>query len=295
MTKPSPLIGILLMLLATAVLASKDGLAKTFLDQVGPFQIIWIQFTGTFFIMALICIPKYGWRVFLPKPAVGQFVRGALNAAAIATLYWALTYIPLADGVAMFMFAPAVVTLLSPFLLGEKIGPLRVLAVAVGFCSVLIILKPGFGGNPHGYYIGMASGFLMGLYFIANRRLAGSQPPLLNVTHNALTGALALTPFLQLFWLPIPVSAHTKLSVLVVLAIIGQGLMISSFVFAPAAVLAPYTYAMLVFAALIGYVFLGSVPDNMTWIGIAMIIGSGIFIALREQQLANRQSSRSSQ
>lgn len=288
MTLHKPLQGILLMLIAMAALASKDGLAKSFIDEMGPFQIIWIQFTGTFIIMGLICLPKYGWKVFNPKPVGGQFIRGALNAVAIAALYWALRYIPLADATAMFMFAPAIVTVLSPVFLNERIGRYRTLAVAFGFCGVLVILKPGFGGDPLGYYIGLASGVLMGLYFIANRRLAGAQPPLLNITHNGLMGAIALTPFLPLFWEPVSASIHTELVVLVLLAIVGQGLMISSFIFAPAVVIAPYSYALLVFAALIGYFSFGTVPDPLTWVGIAMIVGSGLTIAFRERKLSGQ-------
>jgi drug/metabolite transporter (DMT)-like permease len=186
-----------------AALASKDGLAKSFIDEMGPFQIIWIQFTGTFIVMGLICLP-------------------------------------------------------------------------------------GFGGDPLGYYLGLASGILMGLYFIANRRLAGAQPPLLNIAHNGLMGAVALTPFLPLFWEPVSASIHSELIILVLLAIVGQGLMISSFIFAPAVVIAPYAYALLVFAALIGYFSFGAIPEPLTWVGIAMIVASGLTIAFRERKLSSQ-------
>ena len=247
-----PLLGIALMVLSTAILATKDGLAKSFLDQVSPVETIWFQYVGNFVTMALISAPKHGWLVLRPMPLGGQFARGALSAAAVFGLYWSLTYLPLADATAMFMLSPLVVTLLSPLLLGEKVGPRRMIAVAVGFAGVLVILKPGFGGNAVGYLIGLGAGVLMGLYFIANRRLAGSSPPLLNVTHNALMGGLALTAFLPLFWQPPPVAVMPKLAALVALAVVGQALMISSFNFAPAGVIAPYSYGMLLFAVLIG-------------------------------------------
>jgi len=272
------------MVLGSAALSSKDGLAKTFLDQIGPFHIIWMQFTGTFIVMALIALPKYGWQVFRPKPLGGQFVRGVMNVGAVSSLYWALSYIPLADATAMLMFAPAVATVLSPFVLNEKIGVMRMSAAAVGFCGVLVILRPGFAGDPFGYYIGLAAGILLGGYFVANRRLAGAQPAMLEITHNALVGALALTPFVALIWAPVPDTLHVKLGFLLVLAIVGQGAMISSFKFAPAAVISPYSYTLLIFAALIGYFVFGTIPDAFTWIGIALIVGSGVFIAYRERR-----------
>ena len=195
----------------------------------------------------------------------------------------------------MFMFAPTVVTLLSPFLLGEKLGIRRAIAVAVGFVGVIVILRPDLSGEAIGYYIGLLSGVLMGFYFIANRRLAGSQPPLLNVTHNALLGGLALTPFFQLFWMPVDPVNLPKLAAIVALAVVGQGLLITAFMFATAVTLAPFSYAFIIFATAIGYFVFGDFPDNTTWIGIGLIVASGLFIALREIQLSRQQKSASQQ
>lgn len=288
MTKHNPFLGILLMILSSAALASKDGLAKTFLDQMGPFQIIWVQFTGTFLIAGLASMPKHGLAVFRPKPLAGQFLRGAMNVSAIACLYWSLKFIPLADATAMLLFAPAVATILSPLVLGERIGPMRVGAVAVGFVGVLVILRPGFAGEAFGYWIGMASGLCLGGYFLANRRLAGAQPIILEIAHNAFTGALVMTPLAAAVWVPIPAALEIKLGIIVLFGICGQGMMIWSFKFGPAAVIAPYSYSLLIFAVTIGYLVFDTVPDAVTWTGIALIVGSGVFIAHRERRLAAR-------
>jgi drug/metabolite transporter (DMT)-like permease len=279
-----PLLGIALMLASAAFLATKDGLAKTFLHQVGPMQMIWFQYAGSFVIMALISVRSHGWMVLKPVPLGGQFLRGIFSAAAVTTLYWALTYLPLADATAMFMLSPVVVAMLSPFILGEHIDIERKLAIAAGFLGVLVIVKPGFGGDVIGYAIGLLSGVLLGLYFIANRKLSGRAPPLLNVTHNSLMGTLALTPFLPLFWSTPPASVTPKVTTLIALAVVGQGLMITAFMYAPAGVIAPYSYAMLVFAAIIGYVVFGNLPDLTTWIGMALIVGAGLYIAHRERR-----------
>jgi drug/metabolite transporter (DMT)-like permease len=288
MPDQKPLVGIALMVLSCAFLASKDGLGKSFLDQVGPMHMIWFQYIGNAAVMALIAAPRHGWATVRPSPAGWQFFRGAASAFAVSTLYWALTYIPLADATAMFNLAPVVVTALSPLVLGERIGWRRAVAVGVGFAGVLVILRPGFGGSAPGYYIGLLAGCFLALYFIGNRKLAGLAPPLLNVTHNALTGAIVLTAFLPLFWQPVPAEAWPKLALLIALAVFGQALMILSFNYAPAAVVAPFTYAMLVFAAIIGYVVFGTFPDLATWAGIALIVGAGLYIAHRERVAARR-------
>ena len=284
MIKNSVIIGIGLMVLGSAFLSGKDGLVKSFLHQINPFQIIWMQFAGTFMVMAFIAFPMHGLRVFQPRPLVGQFLRGAMNICAVASLYWALTYIPLADATAMLLFAPAVATILSPVVLGEKIGVLRITAVLVGFCGVLIILRPGFSGDQVGYYIGLMAGVLLGGYFLANRRLAGSQPIILEITHNALMGAVALSPLVPLIWHPVPEVLTWTLVIGLGMAIIGQGAMIASFRWGPAAVISPYSYTMLIFAAFIGYFTFDTIPDVFSWTGISLIVGSGIYIAHRERK-----------
>lgn len=284
MSRHNPLLGIAFMVLSSALLAAKDGLAKTFLDQVSPLQMIWTQYVGSLIVLAAIALPRHGWKVLQPEPAAGQFVRGAFSAAAVVTLYWSLTYIPLADATAMFMLAPLVVALLSPLVLGEKLDAVRLGAVTVGFGGVLVILKPGFGGSSIGTYIALGAGMLLGGYFLANRKLSGAQPPLLNITHNALTGGVLLTILSPLYWRTPALASLPKLAALVALAVAGQGLMISAFNYAPAAVIAPFTYAMLVFAALIGYFVFDTFPDTATWAGIVLIVGAGLAIAHRERQ-----------
>jgi drug/metabolite transporter (DMT)-like permease len=287
MAKNNIFFGILLMVAGSAALASKDGIVKTILDQIGPFQILWIPFAGVFLCMAMISLPKHGLKVIFPSSIKAQFVRGALNAGGVASFFWALKYIPLADATAMMLFAPVVTTIMAPFFLGEKIGRLRGTAAIFGFCGVLIILRPGFSGNHTGYYFGLASGILMGLYFIANRRLAGSQHFLLNITHNSLMGTLSLTPVILFFWEPLPTSVYMEIGLIIALAAIGQSFLITSFKFAPAALISPYSYTLLIFSTLIGYFVFGTLPGIVSWIGIMLIVGSGVYIAHRERQLIN--------
>ena len=288
MPKYNVLIGIFLIVLASAILSSKDGIVKTIVSQVTPIQIVWIQFVGVFLVMALISMPKHGVKVFWPSSPGAQFIRGALNVGAVLAFFWALKYIPIADATAMMLFAPIVATIASPFLLGEKIGIMRVSAAVFGFVGVLVILRPGLAGDSTGYYFGFAAGIMLGLTFIANRKLGETQPFLLNITYNALMGSLALTPLVILLWEPIPATANLMLVFIVILSVVGQGCMISSFKFGPAAVISPYFYTALIFAALIGYLVFGDIPDTTSWIGMALIVGSGLYIAHRERRMISK-------
>ena len=286
MPKHGAFLGILFMILGSGILSSKDGIVKTIVDQVGPFQILWIQFAGSFLVMALLTLPSHGWVVVRPSSPGAQFIRGALNVGAVSAFFWALKYIPLADATALLLFAPVVATVLSPLVLGEKIGRLRITAALFGFCGVIVMLRPGFAGDPTGYYFGLAAGILLGCYFMANRRLAGSQHFMLNITHNTLMGALALTPLMFFVWEPIPDTVYLEFAFIVGMGLIGQGFLISSFKFGPAAVISPYSYTMLIFSTLFGYLVFNTIPDMISWFGMALIVGSGIYIAHRERQLA---------
>ncbi len=273
------------MIAAMALLSMKDGIAKVFVRDISAFQVIWVQYACTFAVVALIAVPRYGWRVFLPTPLGWQIVRGIAGISAVGTYYLSLSFIPLADATAMALFAPIIVTLLSPYLLGEQVGIRRQIAIAVGFIGVVIILRPGFAGSSIGYYIGLLGGFIMGLYFIGNRKISASHPPLINVAHNVLIGAVAAAPVIPFIWVDPPSPNATSYLVFLALAISGQGLMLTAFRHAPAGVIAAFNYTLIVFATLIGYFVFGTFPDPVTWVGIALIVLAGLFIALRENAL----------
>ena len=87
MAKNNIFFGILLMVVGAAALASKDGIVKTILDQIGPFQILWIQFAGVFLFTATISLPKHGLKVIFPSSITAQFLRGALNAGGVGSFF----------------------------------------------------------------------------------------------------------------------------------------------------------------------------------------------------------------
>lgn len=289
MTSQKPLLGVALMTLAMALFIVKDSFVKLIVQDLNPAQILWLQFTTIFLVMAAATVPKLGWAALIPKPFGWQLMRGVASVAAIGTFYWSLYFIPLADATVMASVAPSVVAILSPFMLDERIGPRRIVAVVVGFAGVMIILRPGFGGQSVGYVIAVAAGCLMALFFIGNRRLAGLHPPLVTIAHNALIGTVLLAPVMPFVWVD-PLPAHgLHLTGFLIFAVIGQSLMVTSFQFAPAAVIAPYQYTNVVFAIIGGYILFDTFPDAYVWAGIVLIVGAGIYIALREGKQGDRQ------
>jgi drug/metabolite transporter (DMT)-like permease len=289
MTQDKVFFGIAIMIASMALFATKDGFAKVIVENVNPAQLIWVQFVFAFAVLAAATAPQNGLRAFFPKPLGLQVLRGLASVGGIGTFYWSLSYIPLADATAMVLVAPLVTTALSPFLLAEKIGIRRIAAVLFGFAGVLVILRPGFGGQGVGYLIGLMAGVLYGLNYIGNRHLGALSPPLVNVAHNVLPGVVVLAPVMPFVWSDPFAAGAFPLTAFLVIALLGHSLMVSAFIFAPAFVIAPYQYTVIVFASLIGMFAFKTFPDAVTWTGIVMIVGAGLFIALREKQLAGQE------
>ena len=169
---PTPLSGILFVSTALSINAVKDGVAKLLGSYYPPLMLVWIHLAFTCLLLMPLVFKKYGRTVLFPQKFGIQVLRSTLFVLGISLFYWSLNYIPLADTTSMVFIAPIVVTALSPIILGEKLGLHRSLAVLVGFVGVYIILRPEFSGDRFGYILGLGAGSCLGMFYMANRKLA---------------------------------------------------------------------------------------------------------------------------
>ena len=285
---PTPLIGILLVSTALSLNAVKDGIAKLLGGYYPPLMLVWIHLAFTCLLLMPLVFKKYGQTMLFPPRFGVQVLRSALFVLGISLFYWSLNYIPLADTTSMVFIAPIVVTALSPIILGEKLGLHRSLAVLVGFVGVYVILRPEFGGERFGYILGLGAGSCLGMFYMANRKLAEYQPQLVAVTYTAIFGTLLLLPVLPFVWIVPRLSDSALLASFISLAIIGQILLISAFSYTNASTLAPFQYTQLIAATIVGLLIFDTFPDTTTWFGIFLIVFSGLYIALRETLIAKK-------
>lgn len=281
---PPHLLGITCLVTALSLNAVKDGTAKILGGQYSPLMLIWVQMVFTSLVLIPIVWKKYGAAIILPRPLGPQILRGCLCIFGVALFYWSLTFIPLTETTAMVFIAPIVVTAASPLLLREKLGLHRTLAVIVGFVGMLVILRPDLGGARQGYFIGLVAGISLGLFYVANRRLSGIQPPLAAVTYTAMIGVVLLLPVLPFTWSVPRTEDLALISVFLVFATVGQIFLITAFLYTPASALAPFQYTQLVAATLFGMIVFDSLPGPVTWAGIALVVGAGLYIAFRESR-----------
>ena len=177
-------------------------------------------------------------------------------------------------------------TLIAPLVLKERIGIRRFLSVVVGFVGVLVIVRPELEGEGLGYLLGAVSGIFIGLYFVMNRKLAGYASPLATVAYSSCLGAIVISPLVPSVWVaPRPEDILPILAFLVT-AVIGQVCIFTAFYYAEASVVSPFHYFQIVGAILFGYLFFGDFPDGPSLAGIVIIVGSGLYIAVRETRAA---------
>ena len=279
----STLAGILLMLAAMTVVPLMDGVAKHLSAAYPVVQVVWARY---FFHLAIL-LPVVLWRhgvdaLVLRRPAL-QIVRGGFLLGSTIFFFAAIALMPIADALALVFVAPLMVTALSPLVLKEQVGIRRWAAVSVGFVGVMVIVRPGFSTFHWGMVLALSAGATYALYSLATRKLSGSAPPLVTLAYTALLGALCMSAVVPFFWIP---PDPTGLAWMILLGLIAAGahfLIIKAFEHAEASLLAPLGYGEIFMATVVGYFAFGDFPDPWTWLGITIVIGSGVYVSLRER------------
>ncbi len=215
------------------------------------------------------------------KPAA-HLLRGLVGVAAMATLFFSFQMLPLVDATAISFVQPLFLTALSVPFLGERVGLYRWSAVIVGFVGVLIMIQPGAGTFEAGAAIGLISAFLMACAFVLVRRLSTTESSSAIVFYFAVISTAASTLTLPLGWQTPTLSDFCLLALLGLAGGTGQYLMTQAFRLAPAAVIAPFNYTAMIWAALFGYLIWGDLPTLALLAGGGVVMASGLYILYRE-------------
>jgi drug/metabolite transporter (DMT)-like permease len=278
------LAGILLMVAAMMIVPFMDALAKHLSDRYAVSQLTWARFFFHFMILAPIVLYRHGAAALRPAQPVLQLVRSGFTLLATILFFAAIARMPIADALALLFVSPMVVTALSPVMLSERVGVRRWAAVVAGFVGALIILRPGFGVAQLGSFLAVGAGLSFALYTLLTRKLAGSAPPLITLAYTAVTGALLMSIAVIPDWITPPPTDLLMMAGIGAIAAGGHFLLIRAFDYAPASLLAPYSYSEIVMATAVGWFIFNDFPDGWTWTGIAVIVASGIYISWRERR-----------
>ena len=288
-----PLVGVAMMAAAMLYIPGIDAVAKLLGSQgVPPLQTSWMRFVFQMLLLAPITLYVVGIAGMVPKRPGLALLRGVLIALTTVLFFTALLSMPMADSIAIFFVEPLILTVLSAIFLGERIGWRRIAAVAIGFVGAMLIVRPSFADVGYPALLPLAAAFTFALYLLLTKTMIDDENPFTLhlwagiggcaflggiLALGAAVGATSLAPI----W---PTTEQwLLLALLGVIATSGHFLIMLAFGRAPASLLAPLQYLEIVSATLLGYLIFNDLPTALTWLGIALIVASGMFVFWREQ------------
>ena len=280
--------GILWMCFASMLMfPASNAAAKYLATDYHLVQILWFRSVIHIAFLLVIFAPGQSLvRLFTTLDLRGQLSRSLVQVVAVACFWVALTWLPITTATAIGLTAPLMVVVLSVFLLGERVRGPRWVAVAIGFVGALIIIRPG--GDVHwSIALVIVSMILYALFIIQTRRLAALDDPRTTAAYAMVVACVASTILLPFFWV-------TPVNLIHLLVFVGLGLagalahigMVKAVQYTEASLVAPFDYCQLIGAAMLGYAIFAELPDLWTWVGAAIIVASGVYIARQESAKA---------
>ncbi|MDB5618919.1 DMT family transporter [Tardiphaga sp.] len=277
------LAGIGLMLAGICMFSCGDAIGKFLVGTYSVGQLMLLRACAALVLLAPSIWRHRGEFLRLERPWL-QFLRVVLSTLEVAAFFWAAAYLPLADVITYYLACPIFVTAGSAIFLREQVGWRRWSAVAVGFAGVLIALQPSAQTVTWPALIALCGSMSFAALMLITRSLRGAPDVVLASTQfiGTLTFGAALTSF---SWLT-PSLRDLGFFVLAgAVSVVALLCVNRSLKLAPASVVVPYQYSMIVWAVMFGYLIFGEMPSLATLIGAAIIIAAGLYIFLREQKL----------
>jgi len=282
-------VGIALGLTALFLFASQDAMTRYLVQDLPVPQLLTIRFTGFAAFAIAFAIWRLGPRkAFATSRLVLQIARSALLLVEIAIFSLGLRYLGVADMHAVFAVFPLVVTALAGPLLGETVGWRRWIAVGIGFVGTLIILRPGMDIAQSAALLPVIAALMWGLYNILTRMASRTDPPETSLLFTGVVSLVLIAPFGIAHWTPPSADQWPLLLLLVLVSTTSHLFLIMALARIEAAAFQPFNYMLLVFATLIGWLAFNELPDFWTVIGALIVVGSGLYVILRERYLTSR-------
>lgn len=272
--------GILFCLGSMFIFAAQDAITKVLVKEMDVAQFIMVRY-WVFALFALVWASCFGGlsKAIVTKRPLLQIIRSLLSVAEIAIFNLSLRYLGLAEAHSLLAVFPLIAIALAAPLLGERVGMKRWLAVGIGFIGTLIILRPGFELFKPEALIAITAALFFALYNLITRQVSAAGDGFnTNMLYMALIGCASATVFGIPAWREPSGDEWMMLMVLSVTGVIAHLLLVKALEFAPASVLQPFNYSLLLFATLFGVVIFAELPDLMTLIGSAVVIGSGLYV-----------------
>ncbi len=282
-----------MMIVAMLMLPGIDAIAKWLSGSVSSGQVTWSRFFFQIILMSPLLLKTRG--PWITPALFMHAARGSLIAFATLFFFTGLAYLPMADAIAIFFIEPLLVTLLSALFFGEVIHWRRISAISFGFIGAIIIIRPNFIEVGYAILYPVCAAFCFSFYILLTRKLVKNEDPIRLQFFAGIFGglvmAIALTygsandiGILTAVW---PTSDQwLLLGGLGLIATVCHLLVVYAYRMVSIGILAPFQYVEIIGATVLGLVIFDEFPDPVTWFGVAIIVGSGMYMFQREAKLA---------
>ena len=273
---------IILNISAWFMLPFMDAIAKYLSSDLPFFQITWARYFFTVVLILPLIILFFRKQFKWSENPKLQFYRGLTLFLANICFFYSISIISLAKALTLAFIAPLIVTAFSPIFLGEKVGFRRWSAVIIGFIGSMVVIRPGFVEINLASLAALGTGVMYGFYLIITRKLSSSDNPLLTLLLTGVVGAIIISFVMPFVWIKPTLNQWSMMAAIGIFACVGHLFIILSLKYADASKLAPFSYFEIVTNIIIGYYFFSDFPDKWTFLGLFIIILSGIYISRRE-------------
>ncbi|WP_375597936.1 DMT family transporter [Devosia sp. Naph2] len=282
------LLGIGLALAAYLMFTGIDSSAK-WLGMVGIsfIQIVFLRYAIHLVLVAMIHLPRHGRTMVRSGNLRLQFFRALALLGATSCNFLAVQFLPLTVTGSIAFTVPLLICALSVPLLGEQVGWRRWSAIAVGFLGVLVIVRPGTDAFHPATLLSLAAALSTAFYMLLTRKVSSYDSAATSQFYVGIFATVFLLPVVPFFWsFPTTADGWFVFFSIGVFGFVGHQLITMASSLAPATVLAPFSYFQIFFLAAASWIIFNQPPDVWLYVGAPIVIGSGLYIWLRERRLA---------
>ena len=282
------LAGIGLMLLGVFMFSFGDALGKYLVATYAVGQLLWLRACAALLVLSPLIWRQRQQFFRIERPWL-QAVRIVLSTLEVAAFFLATVYLPLADVTTYYLACPIFVTALSALVLGEQVGWRRWSAILIGFGGVLIALRPSAQTISWPAMIALGGSLSFSILMLITRSLRTTPDIVMATTQFA--GTFVLGALMSPFGWATPSAASLALFAAAGCISVAALICVNrSLKLAPASVVVPYQYSMIIWAVMFGIAVFGDVPQPATVAGAAIIVGAGLYIFLRERKLGREET-----
>src|SRR6202051_3878005 len=282
------LAGIGLMLLSIFMFSFGDAMGKFIVATYSVGQLLLLRGCAALIVLSPSIWQHRAQFMLLERPWL-QLLRAVLSTLEVAAFFWATVYLPLADVITYYLACPIFVTALSAIVLRERVGWRRWSAILIGFCGVLIALRPSAQTVSWPAMIALAGSMAFAVLMLITRSLRAT--PDIALASTQFAGTFVLGALMSPFgWVTPSIGSLGLFAAAGCISVSALLCVNRSLKLAPASVVVPYQYSMIVWAVMLGYLVFGDAPQPATILGAHIIIGAGIYIFLREQKLGREEA-----